>query len=154
MRTLVVYYTRTGNTRTVAESLAKGLDCDIEEIGDNKKRTGFIGSTGAYLNPRAVTTIKDTKYNPKYYDPIILGTPIWWYTYAPAVTAYLNRFREHLKKAAFFYTCDANVNIKALWDMEKLLGMAPVATLGIESGSIRNNTFEKKVRRFVKEFKK
>ncbi len=149
MKALVVYYTRTGNTKNVAESIAKELDCDIEEILDNKKRTGLIGSAGAYLNPKSPTTIKDMKTDPKGYDIVIIGTPIWWYTCTPAVNAYLNKYKEHVKKAAFFYTCGANAKINAMPDMEKLLGMAPAATLGIEARSIKNKTFRNNLDRFI-----
>ena len=154
MKGLVTYYTRTGNTKVVANAIAEKLGCNIEEIVDNKKRTGLIGSAGAYLNPKAETTVKDMKTDPKNYDMVIIGTPIWWYTCAPAVTAYLDKYEGGIKKAAFFYTCGANAKIKAFSDMEKMLGQAPVATLGIEVGAIKNDTYDKNVDKFVKKIQK
>jgi flavodoxin len=38
MKTLVVYHTRTGNTRFVAETIAAELGADIEEMTDLKNR--------------------------------------------------------------------------------------------------------------------
>jgi flavodoxin len=43
MKTLVVYYSRTGTTRKVAEAIAGILRCDIEEVVDTKKRSGILG---------------------------------------------------------------------------------------------------------------
>ena len=47
MKILNVYYSRTGNTKTVTEFLANQLDADIEEIVDKKARTGVVGAASA-----------------------------------------------------------------------------------------------------------
>ena len=43
MKCLVVYYTRTGKTKVVAEKVSAELGADIEEIVDLKKREGKLG---------------------------------------------------------------------------------------------------------------
>jgi len=43
MKTLVAYYSRTGNTKKVAVEIAKNLKADIDEIIDKKDRSGMIG---------------------------------------------------------------------------------------------------------------
>jgi len=43
MRSLVVYYSRRGNTRFVAEKISQEIGADIEEIIDKKKRKGLLG---------------------------------------------------------------------------------------------------------------
>ena len=43
MKVLVVYYSRTGNTKFVAEAIAQSLEADIEEIKDKKNRMGVFG---------------------------------------------------------------------------------------------------------------
>jgi flavodoxin len=40
MKSLVVYYTRTGKTKSAAEAIATQLGADIEEIVDLKKTAG------------------------------------------------------------------------------------------------------------------
>jgi flavodoxin len=40
MRPLVVYYSRTGNARFVAEKIASELSADTEEVIDSKNRRG------------------------------------------------------------------------------------------------------------------
>jgi flavodoxin len=44
VRVLVVYYSRTGNTRFVAENMAGKLKADIEEVID--KKTGAASLAG------------------------------------------------------------------------------------------------------------
>ena len=40
MKTLIVYYSRTNITKQIAEKLQSELNCDIEEISDDKKYGG------------------------------------------------------------------------------------------------------------------
>ncbi|MCK4272271.1 flavodoxin family protein [bacterium] len=42
MKSLVVFYSRTGNTRRVAEMIAQGLDAILQELVDKKSRKGPI----------------------------------------------------------------------------------------------------------------
>jgi flavodoxin len=42
-KVLVVFYSKTGHTREIAQDIAKHLDADLEEITDQKKRTGLLG---------------------------------------------------------------------------------------------------------------
>ena len=43
MRALVVFYSRTGNTKRIAEDISKTLNADIEELYDAKGRKGITG---------------------------------------------------------------------------------------------------------------
>ena len=53
MKSLVVYYSRTGNTRFAAEKIAKNLNADLCEILDKKNRKGkFVFLTGGYADLR------------------------------------------------------------------------------------------------------
>jgi flavodoxin len=42
-RVLVVYYSRTGTTDTVARAIRHELGCEIEAIHDAKRRAGVVG---------------------------------------------------------------------------------------------------------------
>jgi flavodoxin len=153
MKTLIVYYSRSGYTKTVAESMAEKLGCDIEEIVDNKKRKGVVGTASAYMMPKGKTTIQEIKHNPKDYDLVIIGTPIWWYTCTPAITAFLTKYKQDIKKAAFFYSCGADRNHHVIPDMEENLGKAPMVTFGVEDRAINSGEFKKKLDNFVSEIR-
>ncbi len=40
---LVLYYSRTGNCRAVAEAIGETMHCPVQEIKDLKNRGGFLG---------------------------------------------------------------------------------------------------------------
>jgi len=79
MKILVVFYSRSGRTKRIAEAILGILKCDKEEIFDLKNRKGIPGflSAGTDANLRRLTAIKEIKNNPSLYDLVIIGTPVW-----------------------------------------------------------------------------
>jgi len=104
MKTLVVYYTRTGNTKFIAETIAGELGADLEEVIDLKKRKGILGFLKA---GRDAMLGKETeiaqKKNPAEYDLIIIGQPIWAGSPTPAIRTYLKKNDLSGKKVALFF---------------------------------------------------
>jgi flavodoxin len=108
MKSLVVYYTRTGNAKFVAETIAAELGSDTEEIVDQKKRAGPLGwvSAGRDSTQEKEAQIVPTKLSPQNYDLIIIGTPIWAWRPTPAIRTYLKQNDLSGKKIALFFTMD------------------------------------------------
>jgi flavodoxin len=106
LKSLVVYYTRTGNARFAAETIAAEIGSDVEEIMDMKKRSGAMGylSGGSDARRGKETEIAPTKKSPADYDLIIVGTPVWASRPTPAVTTYLKKNNFSSKKVALFFT--------------------------------------------------
>ena len=106
MKSLVVYYTRTGNARFVAETIAAEIGADVEEVIDLKKRTGALGylSGGSDARRGKETEISPTKKSPAEYDLVIVGTPVWAGRPAPAILTYLKKHDFADKKVAVFFT--------------------------------------------------
>ena len=107
MKSLVVYYSRNGNAKFVAEIIAKELASDIEEIVDLKNREGKLNflSAGSDASRGKETQIADTKLSPTDYDLIVVGGPVWAGHPTPAVRTYLKKNNGLAgKKAALFLT--------------------------------------------------
>jgi flavodoxin len=106
LKSLVIYYTRTGNARFVAETIAAEIGADAEEIVDMKNRSGkFAYLTGGSDARRGKTTeIAPTTKSPADYELIVVGTPVWASRPAPAVTTYLKKNDLAGKKVALFFT--------------------------------------------------
>jgi flavodoxin len=106
MKTLIVYYSRTGNTRFVAKIIGNQLGADIEEIVDLKNRDGNVGwmsGLGDVFGNRQ-TKIAPTKKTPQNYDLVVVGTPDWAWSPAPAISTYLSGCDFSGKKVALFFT--------------------------------------------------
>ena len=90
---LVVYYSYTGHTKMIAESIQKKLGCDILEI---KPVTPYSTDYQKVVdeeqnNESAKKTPKIQKIDKDLskYDEIIIGSPVWWYTIVPVVRTFL-----------------------------------------------------------------
>mgnify|MGYP001024860621 CR=1 FL=1 len=110
MKTLVIYYTRTGNTRFIAETVAAELGADIEEVIDLKNRQGRLAflPAGRDAMRGKETEIAQTKRTPTDYDLIIIGQPVWAGNPTPAIRTYLNKNDLSGKKVAVFFS-DVNL---------------------------------------------
>jgi flavodoxin len=105
MKTLVVYYTRTGNSKFAAETIAAELGADIEEVVDLKNRQGKLAymSCGRDAMKEKETEIAPTKQNPADYDLIVIAQPVWAWSPTPAIRTYVNRNDLSGKKVALFF---------------------------------------------------
>ena len=103
-KVLVVYYSRTGATRRLAEALANALQADIEPITDRENRSGIFGylrSVAESLQKRGAS-ITPMNTHPASYDLVVVGTPVWAWSVSSPVRSYLAAYRGHLPDIAFF----------------------------------------------------
>ena len=112
-------------------SLAAGLGADSEAL--TEQGTDWSGVWGWITAGRAAwkeetSSIEKLKKEPKDYDLVIIGTPIWAWNMTPAVRAFLTIYKDDLKKVAFFATEGGSGHEKAFKNMEALAGKRPVAT--------------------------
>lgn len=123
MKTLVVYYSRTGNTQFVAETVAQHLGADIEEVVDLKKRFGMSAFMKASLDAMLgrETKISATAKSPELYDLIVVGTPVWFTRPTPAIRTYLKKNSLAGKRVAIFCTNEGNGGEKAIEKTKELL---------------------------------
>ncbi len=153
MKALVVYYSRSGNTREVAQSLAQEMRCDIEEIHDTQNRSGIIGwiKSAYHANRGKLTTLKPLEKDPSDYDLVVVGTPIWAGFPATPVKTYLIENKDKFKDVAFFATYSGSGFPKAVSTMTEDSGKEPVQKLGIKVDEIKNKSCDCKIDPFVRD---
>ncbi len=150
MRILVVYYSRTGITARACRAIADALEAretpsgqeievQIEELVDKKNRDGALGwlRGGKDAATKAETEIEPTKTRPEDFDLVVLGTPVWAGTCAPAVRTYCTREAQNLPMVAFVATMGGRGDAGAFRDMQQLTGRQPVATLSLIDKAVR-----------------
>lgn len=107
MKRCILYYSYEGNTQFVADEMAKALNIDcfrIRPIND-MNQTGLLkyvwGGKQAMMKEKPQLETFD--FDLSRYDEIVVGTPIWSWTIAPAI---YSLFETHLrnKKITLFYT--------------------------------------------------
>jgi flavodoxin len=147
MKSLVVYYTRTGKTRFVAETIAAQLGADIEEIVDQKKRGGVLGwiMSGKDASRKSLTEIAQTTKLPQDYDLIVIGTPIWAWSPTPAIRSYIKQNSLVGKKVALVYTFDSGMKQAAEKTKELLQDVTVVSELPLAAPLANKEETQKKI---------
>jgi flavodoxin len=106
--TLVIYYSLTGNTKFVAETIAAATGADLLQLVPKKDITAT--GLGRYLwgGQQVVTASKPELLpidkDPAAYDLLFLGTPVWAWSLTPAMRAFLAKVHLVGKKIALFST--------------------------------------------------
>ena len=176
VKTLIIYYSRTGTTKKIGDAIVSVLNhkvgeedednCDTEEIIDTKNRSGAIGylMAGKDATLKSTTKIEEVKKNPAVYDAVIIGTPVWAWNMSAAIRTYLVENKENLEKVpkiAFFCTMGGNGAEKAFKEMAGLLGRENLASIptfvlktkdalnGFTEEGMMKLDFKEKVKKFV-----
>lgn len=151
MKTLVVYYSRSGLTEKIAKALASGLGADIEEIIDTKDRSGAIGWALAAKDAgfKSSTVIGPIARDPAGYDMVVVGTPVWAFTMTPAVRTYLTTYAKSIRKVAFFCTQGGKGDLTAYAQMQEIVGQPPTSTMTFIDKDIKADRCQAAVGEFV-----
>ena len=151
---LVVYYSRSGNTKKVMESLGAELECDIEKLIDLKDRSGLLGYISSAIDTlkKKDARIKPVQSNPADYDLVIIGSPTWVSTMANAVRTYLKKYQDCFDEVAFVTTQGAS-NTKIFDRMSKLAQKEPIAQLDILEKDLDSEICKNKMDEFVSQIK-
>jgi len=96
VRSLVMYYSLQGNTRFIAENIARATDSEILELLPLKDIPSkgffkyFLGGKVALTKQQP--PLHPLALNPQEFDLLFIGTPVWGGTHAPALNTL---FAEH-----------------------------------------------------------
>ena len=96
MKTLIVYYSYTGNTKRIAEAFAESEGADIAEVKDVKRpwklkayTAGIVAVMRGKLWPIQLPDIDFSEY-----ERLVLFSPVWANNPPPSVAALLEQLPE------------------------------------------------------------
>ena len=106
MKTIILYYSRTNKTASIANALAKEISADIVEIEDLKKRSGPLNYINASMDAMREnkTTIKPPTVDLSDYGLVYVGTPVWAGKPAPAIITLIDKCNFQGKDVILFAT--------------------------------------------------
>lgn len=157
MRTLIVYYSRTGTTATVARALANRLDADIREISCDRYAGGiFRYLLAGYDSVRGnLPEIEMAQFAAEQYDIVLVGTPIWTSHPALPVRSFLHRKPDLPVRVAVFLTHGGHSPPQTCIDeLAELLPVPVEAKLTFNSAQVAAGNFSDDVGDFAAELEK
>jgi flavodoxin len=145
---LVVYYSLEGNTRFIATAISEATGAALLELKPEKdvskdSFTKYIWG-GKQVVLKEKPPLKGFDLNLDAYDTIILGTPVWANSFAPALNTFLHKHPFKGKRVGVF-TCfgggsgSTYDNIKRLLPDNEFIG-----EIGFKD-PLKNNTEEQRL---------
>ena len=152
-KTLVVYYSRTNHTHTVAELIAQGVGANIERILDAQSRKGVFGIllSGQQATLQRPGRIQPVREDPSHYDLIILGSPVWSWSLSPPMRGYVIAQKHKFRRVAFFCTEGGSGGARLFRQLQTLCDKPPVATLEVTEGELKSGAYAGKCEEFVRQ---
>lgn len=98
MKRIVIYYSKHGNNRYLAQKTASHLNCEIEEI---KPFFNYFPFTMFNGNMK----LKKIKANLSEYDLVILFGPVWMGKLITPLRSFILKYSSHIKRMAFATCC-------------------------------------------------
>ena len=105
---LCIYYSRTGNTKRVMETIAKEMDAELLALTDGVERSGLRG----WLRSGMDAMRKDcpdvlpfeTERKLENYRLVIVGTPVWAGRCSSVIRSFLKNHGGELNRVAYVLT--------------------------------------------------
>jgi flavodoxin len=117
MKTLIVYYSFSGNTDHVAKLWAEKLkakgEVTLQRLKPKNEITGFGAQCRAAFTGQRARLEEGINTDVSSYDLIIIGSPVWAFAPVPAVNTYLDKVNGlNGKKAAVLLTSGSGLGVK------------------------------------------
>lgn len=114
-RVAVVYFSRSGNTALAARHVARRLEADLHALEVPEYALGLSGLAHSALganahrkDPAKLPDINPRTINLKPFDTVWLGAPVWFYSPAPPIWAFVEHNRFDGQHVVLFNTFNSN----------------------------------------------
>ena len=153
---LVVFYSRSGATRTLAHDIARRCNADVEELHDVRSRSGLWGYLRSgreairATSPEIAALTKDVRD----YETLVIGTPVWASHMSSPLRTYLNQVLRQStlpKRLAFFCTMGGNGADAVFAELSTLTKRSPIATLALSTREVTQHRYAQQLESFARD---
>jgi hypothetical protein len=154
LKAVVVYFTVSGHTQAVAESVAAALGADLERIEATKplpsNMLALLAIGGFAAAMKRTWTARPASCKLGDYDLVIIGTPIWAWSLNPVVRGWLraNPIPAEIPFATFA-TVGGPIGSDAFDEMAAIVSRTPFATMTIHDADRKSGGDVRLIERFV-----
>lgn len=150
MKTLITYYSYSGNTDKAARIFARVLkakgEVDIRRLKPKDEIRSFLGQCKAAFTRKRANLEEGAIFDLNDYDLILIGSPVWAFAPTPAMNTFLDRLSGLTGKPALvFLTSGSGVGVKRCFDNIKTVlrskGASEVYEVNIPARKIGDEDF-------------
>jgi flavodoxin len=122
-RTVVIYYSRSGNTRALARAIARAKDADIVQLATPSYSLDFWGwwRAGSDARNHVEREVLPEHLDLSQYDRVYLGSPIWMTRPSPPLWAFVRRTDFTGKEVVLFNTFNSQFKEIHIQEFRKLI---------------------------------
>ena len=121
---LCIYYSRTGNTKRVMETIAKEMDAELLALTDGVERSGLRGWLRSGMDAMKLSTKPlnpfETAKPLEEYRLVIVGSPVWAVRMASPIRSLLKRRGLELHRVAYVVTRSTEQRSEEVYDQMDL----------------------------------
>ena len=156
MKTIILYYSRTGKTAEAAKTLAKELEADIIEIKDLKSRNSTLNYINASVDAfrENKTKISPSSVDLSPYGLVYVGTPVWAGKPSPAIISLIDKCNFQGKDVILFATLGGSGGGKTIERMKEKIevrGGRMVTSFLIKTAGKQMYEINNEVKRIIEE---
>ncbi len=150
MKSLIVYYSYSGNTEKVANIMAKVLqekgEVSIQRLKPLDEIKTFIGQCVAAFMRKRATLEEGVTFDITLYDFILIGSPVWAFAPTPAINTFLDHiFCVRGKRILIFLTSGSGAGVNKCFNAIRTIlehkGAAKIDELNIQDRKVNNEEY-------------
>ena len=147
---LIAYYSRTGQTRRLVESIAEYCDAELESLDAVREYKGYFGylRAGREALSKTPAPIRSITKDPGEFDLVVVGTPVWAGNMSSPIRTYLTDQGRKFKRLAIFCAEGGSGGENVMSQIATLCARKPVAKLIVTDKEINSGSADERIRQF------
>jgi flavodoxin len=141
-KSLIVYYSRTGLSKRLAEALRAKLGCDIDNVRYAGRDKVSFAAAGLEAVRKATSAFAGDAHDASKYDRIFFISPVWAGSLATPIRSYMAANKDKIKAYALLATCGGSGLEGVKKDAQAATGKAATSAQQFLSREIRQGAYD------------